>query len=355
MPPFLPFYYLCHINPQMIMELLRYYYHPYHASTTLRTGIGSIASTGLSNLWITDGSGNAIQHLQNLPFGEDWVDERSTSWNSRYTFTGKEKDTETGYHYFGARYYNSGLSIWLSVDPMSDKYPSMSPYNYCANNPVILVDPDGRIIKPYNEVSKTFMMKYLSKQFGNNNKLFYFNKYDELKINRREYRAYMKTASSDQKLLLNGFKAAIKSDKTLMVYINQNSNGFPVFENQSYYDDQGNYIPQSLDFNATLVGSGVTLKEAQSNYYYTLMNDQTANSEYCEAKSTKIGKDDVFTHQTGGEASNVFIHEVLDEFLNYFDKGKINDQSSSKKDKVYYQNAALRILGLKERTGNEHQ
>ena len=44
------------------------------------------------------------------------------------------------------RHYNSDLSIWLSVDPMSDKYPSMSPYTYCANNPVKLVDPDGRDI-----------------------------------------------------------------------------------------------------------------------------------------------------------------------------------------------------------------
>ncbi len=68
----------------------------------------------------------------------------NSSWNAPYTFSGKEKDVETGYGYFGARYYDSGLSIWLSVDPMSDKYPSMSPYNYCANNPVILVDPDGR-------------------------------------------------------------------------------------------------------------------------------------------------------------------------------------------------------------------
>ena len=42
------------------------------------------------------------------------------------------------------RHYNSDLSIWLSVDPMSDKYPSMSPYTYCANNPVKLVDPNGR-------------------------------------------------------------------------------------------------------------------------------------------------------------------------------------------------------------------
>jgi len=40
--------------------------------------------------------------------------------------------------------------IWLSVDPMSDKYPSLSPYNYCANNPVILVDPDGKKDKPFN-------------------------------------------------------------------------------------------------------------------------------------------------------------------------------------------------------------
>ncbi|MBO4588170.1 MAG: RHS repeat-associated core domain-containing protein [Bacteroidales bacterium] len=57
--------------------------------------------------------------------------------------SGKEKDSETGYHYFGARYYNSDLSLWLSVDPMSDKYPSLSPYNYCAWNPMKLVDPNG--------------------------------------------------------------------------------------------------------------------------------------------------------------------------------------------------------------------
>ena len=61
------------------------------------------------------------------------------------TFTGKERDEETGYGYFGARYMDHELMTgWLSVDPMADKYPSMSPYNYCAWNPVKLVDPDGR-------------------------------------------------------------------------------------------------------------------------------------------------------------------------------------------------------------------
>ena len=110
----------------------RYFYHPDHLG---------------SSSWITDGSGNAIQHLHYLPFGEDWVDQRNASWSAPYTFSGKEKDVETGYSYFGARYYDSGLSIWLSVDPMSDKYPNLTPYAYCANNPVILVDPDGREVE----------------------------------------------------------------------------------------------------------------------------------------------------------------------------------------------------------------
>jgi len=63
--------------------------------------------------------------------------------NWSYTFSAKEKDSETGLSYFGSRYYSSDLSVWLSVDPMSDKYPSLSPYTYCADNPVKLVDPNG--------------------------------------------------------------------------------------------------------------------------------------------------------------------------------------------------------------------
>ena len=59
-------------------------------------------------------------------------------------FSGKEKDAETGYGYFGARYMDHELmTMWLSIDPMADKYPSISPYAYCAWNPVKMVDPNG--------------------------------------------------------------------------------------------------------------------------------------------------------------------------------------------------------------------
>ena len=56
-----------------------------------------------------------------------------------------------------ARHYNSDLSIWLSVDPMSDKYPSTSPYTYCGNNPVKLVDPDGREIGNYYDICGNYL------------------------------------------------------------------------------------------------------------------------------------------------------------------------------------------------------
>jgi RHS repeat-associated protein len=97
-----------------------------------------------SSSWITDSAGNPVQHLHYLPWGEDYVNQRLNDFEgARFTFSAKERDSETGLSYFGSRYYSSDLSIWLSVDPMSDKYASLSPYIYCANNPVKLVDPNG--------------------------------------------------------------------------------------------------------------------------------------------------------------------------------------------------------------------
>ena len=72
------------------------------------------------------------------------------SISSRLTFTGKERDDETGYSYFGARHYDADLlADWMSVDAMSDKYPNFSPYAYCAWNPAKLVDPNGMEVDDY--------------------------------------------------------------------------------------------------------------------------------------------------------------------------------------------------------------
>jgi RHS repeat-associated protein len=51
---------------------------------------------------------------------------------------------KTGNYYYGARYYDPKVSLWLSVDPMANEFPYISPYNFVENNPIMLIDPDGR-------------------------------------------------------------------------------------------------------------------------------------------------------------------------------------------------------------------
>jgi RHS repeat-associated protein len=103
-----------------------------------------------------------------LPFGELFIEERTT-WNTPYKFSGKELDEETGYSYFGARYYDPNISIWLSVDPLSDKYPGLSAYAYTANNPIRFIDPDGMalgdppaLVKGWNRQVSSFNDNFYS-------------------------------------------------------------------------------------------------------------------------------------------------------------------------------------------------
>lgn len=78
----------------------------------------------------------------------------------RFGFNGMEKDDDmynvSGTSYdFGARLYSSRLGRWLATDPMEGKYPKLSPYNAFNNNPVIYVDPDGRIYRIHYEVKNS--------------------------------------------------------------------------------------------------------------------------------------------------------------------------------------------------------
>ena len=93
--------------------------------------------------YITDAKANVAQFDAYLPYGELLVDEHSSSEEMPYKFNGKEFDQETGLYYYGARYMNPRTSLWYGVDPLAEKYPEISSYIYCHNNPVKLIDNDG--------------------------------------------------------------------------------------------------------------------------------------------------------------------------------------------------------------------
>ena len=97
--------------------------------------------------WITETNGKPIQYIHYAPYGELIDNQQTINYDERYKFTGKERDAESGYDYFGARYYASPFSFWLSVDPLADKYPAISPYAYCTWNPIKFIDPDGKAVE----------------------------------------------------------------------------------------------------------------------------------------------------------------------------------------------------------------
>jgi RHS repeat-associated protein len=109
-------------------ELYQYYYHSDH-----------LGSTSL----ITNLDGEIVQHVEYVPFGEVFIEERNNTWNTPYLFNAKELDEETGLYYYVARYYDPRTNTWLSADPLQEKYPGISTYAYCNNNPVKYVDPNG--------------------------------------------------------------------------------------------------------------------------------------------------------------------------------------------------------------------
>ncbi len=97
---------------------------------------------------------------------------QNRSYNStamKYDFTDKERDNETSYDYFGARYYDSRIGRWGGVDPQGDKTPGWSSYRAFLDNPVNILDNDGEIEIP-KECKERYpkLYSYLEKNFEKN-------------------------------------------------------------------------------------------------------------------------------------------------------------------------------------------
>lgn len=100
-----------------------------------------------NNRVVISQTGTVEQVNHYYPFG-GLFGEGIASSNQPYKYNGKELDRMHGLdlYDYGARHYDAALPTWFSVDPMAEKYYSISPYVYCANNPVKYIDPNGKEI-----------------------------------------------------------------------------------------------------------------------------------------------------------------------------------------------------------------
>ena len=128
-------------------EKMQFYYHPDHLG---------------SSSYITNLDGEVSQHIEYVSFGEVFIEERNNTWNTPYLFNAKELDKETGMYYYGARYYEPRLSLWMSCDPMQEKYPAFTSYAYTSCNPLRFVDPTGMVVETADEQSQINIQNTLS-------------------------------------------------------------------------------------------------------------------------------------------------------------------------------------------------
>ena len=101
-----------------------------------------------NNREVVNKEGKVVQINNYYPFGTPFYDEANTTNASLqpFKYNGKELDMMHGLNTYdyGARQYYAALPVWDRVDPLAEKYYSISPYVYCHDNPVNRIDPDGR-------------------------------------------------------------------------------------------------------------------------------------------------------------------------------------------------------------------
>ena len=118
-----------------------------------------------------------VERNDYLPYGTRLGVGNAVLESNRYRLGGKEEQSfgslDLGKVDFGARQYDPFIAGWTTIDPMAAKYGSLSPYSYCAGNPVSFDDPNGREIRVAQEYQEQ-LKNDLYKVFGDRTSLLSF-------------------------------------------------------------------------------------------------------------------------------------------------------------------------------------
>ena len=213
------------------------------------------------------------KNIQNIPLfnSTQTIETKRLCYSFEYfTFTGKERDSETGFSYFGARYYDSDiLTGWLSVDPMADKYPGLSPYAYCGWNPIKLVDPDGEELVFTGESEYVnSLLKIMNSCFSFSSDVFSIvdGKVQSRELNSEE----LNSMSEKQQAFYKTIMSAVNDDERISIGVLNNDRNV-LFGSWKY-----NKIDVA-DINALGVGDGMDM--------YSIIAHEIAEQHY---KQTSI-------------------------------------------------------------------
>ena len=310
-----------------------------------------------STSYITDAKANITQFDAYLPYGELLVDEHSSSEDMPYKFNGKEFDQETGLYYYGARYMNPVTSLWYGVDPLAEKYVTTGGYVYTLDNPVKLIDPDGRKLEGATKSDATKMLEdinivFKAEKFADFRKLISrsgkhgtgkdFNKIDPVAYS--NYIANNSELSNDDKALMDIIVNSINSDDFTykIQYVSENDE----------LPDKSMLAPQLVEaIESTghtvltkLLGGSQTKQTKKGSYSLVVEDDRSPRDYY---------------NNVGEQVPNP-LGRVLYAFHEVFGHGRSlslgRGSDNQHGDAIRLENLVLRVAGFSniQRNGEDH-
>ncbi len=291
-----------------------------------------------NNRMVVNRAGAVYQNNNCYPYG-GMTALGSGQGYQQFKYNGKEYDPMHGLdeYDYGARQYDPAIGRFTTIDPLCEKYYHISPYTYCAGNPVMFVDPDGDSIR-INEKYRSFFMSSLRDIFGEYSNDFSFT--DTRMLN---YHGNAKDLSRNQKKILKGLEKIISDKKITNILYDKEANIEGKYLSSDKLHSEGGAVTQLSSENGTIHNYIIIDQNAPTSIKSYVLTKHFYN--YFNRRSEALEKGiALFSYQSfDTNTTDRTFHEL----------GHVLYDSQNQSKVIDYNNSARKILGLPIRMYDE--